>query len=101
VELSGSYDLLKTTIHPAILRMDRYDKEHQTSYLETLITYFDQNRSAPDTAKALFIHKSTLFYRFGKMSSLFQINLADKDALFAYEFSLHLMEILNARKKET
>jgi sugar diacid utilization regulator len=101
VELSGSYDLLKTTIHPAILRMDRYDKEHQTSYLETLITYFDQNRSAPDTAKALFIHKSTLFYRFNKMNSLFQIDLEDKDALFAYEFSLHLMEILNARKKET
>jgi hypothetical protein len=99
VELSESYDVVRSIIHPSILRMDSYDKEHQTSYLHTLVIYFNCNRSAPATAKALFIHKSTLFYRFNKMTSLFGIDFDDKDALFAYEFSLHLMEILSARKR--
>lgn len=99
VELSGNYDLLKSMIHPSILAMEAYDRAHQTNYLETLITFFCSNRNAPAAAKALFIHKSTLFYRFGKMSSLFQIDLNDKDALFTYEFSLHLLDILNTQKK--
>lgn len=99
-ELADNYDILKASVHPSILRMADYDKENQTSYLETLTTYFGQNRNAPATAKALFIHKSTLFYRFNKMSALFQIDFENKDALFAYEFSLHLMDILKSRKKE-
>lgn len=99
-ELSGKYDTAKASIHPSILRMAEYDAQNQTNYLETLRTYFAQNRNAPAAAKALFIHKSTLFYRFNKMSALFQIDFENKDALFAYEFSLHMMDILKSRETE-
>ncbi len=84
--------LVEASIHPSIKFMKKHDDEHGTNYISTLQAYFDNNRSAPATANALFIHKSTLFYRFDKMKQLFNITLDDKDALFAYEYSLRLLE---------
>lgn len=84
--------LVKASIHPSIKYMQKYDLEHGTNYINTLETYFDNNRNAPATANALFIHKSTLFYRFDKMKQIFGIRLDDKDALFAYEYSLKIMK---------
>ena len=84
--------LVEASIHPSIKFMKKYDLEHGTNYISTLETYFDNNRSAPATANALFIHKSTLFYRFDKMKQIFGIRLDDKDALFAYEYSLKIMK---------
>ena len=75
--------------------MKEYDEIHHSDYYETIVTYFKNNRSAPATAKSLFIHKSTLFYRFDKMKQLFLIDLTNQDYLFAYEFSIKLLEILN------
>ncbi|SEL26976.1 PucR C-terminal helix-turn-helix domain-containing protein [Butyrivibrio sp. ob235] len=84
--------MVRASIHPSIKFMKKHDEEHGTNYISTLETYFDNNRSAPATANALFIHKSTLFYRFDKMKQLFDIRLDDKDALFAYEYSLKLLQ---------
>lgn len=83
--------LVKATIHPSIKFMKIYDEEHDTKYISTLRAFFDNNRNAPATAAALFIHKSTLFYRFDKMKQLFGIRFDDKDALFSYEYSLKVM----------
>ena len=88
----GKQTLVDASIHPSIKFMKKHDDEHGTNYISTLQSYFDNNRSAPATANALFIHKSTLFYRFDKMKQLFNITLDDKDALFAYEYSLKLLE---------
>ncbi len=85
-------DLVRASIHPAIKFMKKYDEAHGTNYISTLQAYFENNRSAPATANALFIHKSTLFYRFDKMKQLFDINLDSCDALFSYEYSLRLLE---------
>ena len=85
--------IARATVHPSIKFMQMHDEEHGTNYLSTLKAYFDANRSAPATADALFIHKSTLFYRFDRMKQLFNIDFDDKDALFAYEYSLKVMEI--------
>ena len=90
-------NLMKASIHPAIKLIYRYDKKKKTEYLKTLTTYLKCNRNAPETAKALFIHKSTLFYRFSKMKNLFHINLEDSDDLFSYEYSINikLLSLLN------
>lgn len=91
----NNHELIYSIIHPSIKKMREYDKIHHSDYYETIVTYFKNNRSAPATAKSLFIHKSTLFYRFDKMKQLFLIDLTNQDYLFAYEFSIKLLEILN------
>ncbi len=94
IELSTHPENIVASVHPSIKFMLEYDTQNHTDYFSTLETYFNENRSAPATAKALFIHKSTLFYRFNKMTSLFQIDFDDKDSLFAYEYSIKVLRIL-------
>ncbi len=85
--------LFMATIHPAIKFMQLYDSENSTEYLTTLRTYIANNRSAPATAAALHIHKSTFFYRIEKMKSIFNIDISNPDNMFAYEISLKIMDI--------
>lgn len=94
VNLTGQSSAVKASIHPSIHDMLKYDEEQGTDYVNTLKTYFQNNRSMPATAKALFIHKSTLFYRFDKMNQLFHLDVSQPDKLFAYEYSLRMLEIV-------
>lgn len=96
VRLMRKHELIAASIHPSVKLMIKYDRENHTQYLDTLKMFFKSNRSAPATAKALFLHKSTLFYRLDKMKSLFHIELENPDALFAYEYSLRVLELLKS-----
>ncbi len=87
--------LAEASVNPSIRFMMKHDEENDTHYITTLRTYLENNRNAPATAAALFIHKSTLFYRFDKMKQLFQIRLDDSDSLFSYEYSLRVMDELS------
>ncbi|MCR5777935.1 MAG: helix-turn-helix domain-containing protein [Lachnospiraceae bacterium] len=87
--------LAEASINPSIKFMQKHDEQNGTNYISTLRAYFENKRSAPATAAALFIHKSTLFYRFEKMKQLFQIELDNSDALFSYEYSLRLLDELH------
>ena len=95
--LSENQKEIVSSIHPAIRQMVQYDELHNTKYTYTLEVYLKNNRNAPESAKELYIHKSTLFYRFAKMEELFNLKLNHSDSLFAYEFSLRLINILKER----
>lgn len=60
---------------PAILELREYDKENETEFYYTLKTYLQNDRNAAKTAKLLYIHRSTLFYRLDKIRSLINIDL--------------------------
>lgn len=92
-QLSHNIKELQAAIHPSIKNMYNYDIEHKTEYIKTLRTYFQNNRSASMTSKNLYIHKSTFFYRLDKMCALFNLDLENANSLFAYEFSLHLLDV--------
>ena len=94
INLTGQPSSVRASIHPAINDMIKYDEEQGTEYINTLKTYFQNNRSMPATAKALFIHKSTLFYRFDKMNQLFHLDINNPDKLFSYEYSIRMLELV-------
>lgn len=48
----------------------QYDKEHGNQLLETLQIYLNNNGSKQETAKQLFIHRQTLYYRLEKLKEL-------------------------------
>ena len=70
---------------------DSYNNPQGIKYDVYLKDLFSR-RYDEETSLTLFIHKSTLFYRFDKMKQIFGIRLDDKDALFAYEYSLKIMK---------
>ncbi len=93
VDSIANKEFAAASIHPSIKFMKQYDETHNTKYLHSLEIFFNKNRNAKAAADALFIHKSTLFYRLDKMKELFDIHLDDSDALFSYEYSLKLLKM--------
>lgn len=89
-------ELLKASIHPDILQMQKYDSENKTEYTKTLRTYLLHNRNAVSAAQALHIHKSTFFYRLSKISDLFGLDVSDELLLFSYEYSFRVITYLNS-----
>ncbi len=85
--------LLEASVHPDIRQMSEYDDTHHTHYTHTLRTFLDENRNAVSAAQKLHIHKSTFFYRIGKMEDLFHLDLNDSRKLFAYEYSFRLLDL--------
>lgn len=86
--------LLRASIHPDITRIMEYDRTANTEYTKTLRVYLAKNRNALAAAKELHIHKSTFFYRLGKMADLFGIDINDGLALFTYEYSFRVLDYL-------
>ena len=87
--------LLSASIHPGITQIIEYDQTANTEYARTLRVYLAKNRNALAAAKELHIHKSTFFYRLGKMTDLFGIDINDGLNLFAYEYSFRVLDYLS------
>ena len=86
--------LLAASVHPVITQMTAYDRTNNTEYARTLRVYLAKNRNALAAAGELHIHKSTFFYRLGKMADLFGIDMNDGLALFSYEYSFRALDYL-------
>ncbi|MGI6010198.1 MAG: PucR family transcriptional regulator [Ruminococcus sp.] len=52
-----------------------YDERHNTKLNETLETYLNLERNVVQTAKALYIHRSTLFYRLDRIIQITGLDL--------------------------
>lgn len=59
--------------------LDKFDKENNTLYLETLEEYLKNNNSYIAAANALFINRGTLKYRLEKISSLIKLDFENPE----------------------
>lgn len=82
----------ETIIHPDLLFLQSYDQENNTEYMKTLKAYFLNNRNALNTSNYLHIHKSTFFYRIGKIMDLTEFDPSNAQILFSYEFSFRILD---------
>jgi hypothetical protein len=64
-------------LHPALKRLDEYDKQHGTQYFSTLYTYLKHERNLVKTAATLFIHRNSLVYRIARIEELITADLED------------------------
>lgn len=64
-------------IHPGILEMEQYDARNNTEYLATLKAWLRHRMDYSETAKAMNLHRNSLYYRMQRISELFGIDLAD------------------------
>lgn len=88
---------LKSLIHPDINFLMDYDKTNHTDYAHTLKCYFINERNALRTANYLHIHKSTFFYRWGKIAELIELGNDNCKSLFAYEFSFAIIDYIKTK----
>lgn len=85
---------LKSLIHPDITFLLEYDKKNNTDYTQTLRCFIMNERNALRTANYLHIHKSTFFYRWGKIAELLELSDDNCKSLFAYEFSFAIIDYI-------
>ena len=58
------YNLLNF-VHPSLMRLARYDREHGTELMDTLFIYLQNACNTQRSARMLSLHKNTLLYRLG------------------------------------
>jgi hypothetical protein len=78
--------------HEKLLVLREYDAQQKTEYMRTLRTYLDLHLNAVATAKALFIHRSTLLYRLDKIKALLESDLTDPEELLYLSISFRLLD---------
>ena len=66
-------------LHPVIIKLDKYDKEHGLQLVETLYYYLLSNRSLKRCSGRLNIHRSTLVYRINKIQAEYDVNFDDDE----------------------
>ena len=83
--------------HEKLLVLQTYDQQQHTEYMKTLRTYLDEHLNAMQTAKELFIHRSTLLYRLEKIKGILESDLSDPEELLYLSISFRLLD--NEQKK--
>ena len=84
--------------HEGLLALQRHDALQHTEYMKTLRTYLDRSLNAMQTAKDLFIHRSTFLYRLEKIKEILDSRLEDPDELLYLSLSFRLLD--NEQKKQ-
>lgn len=83
---------LNNYCHEQIMALGAYDMEHGTELCPTLQVYLEQAKSLSKTADLLFIHRNTVRYRINRCMELLDNRLEDGNEIFAYIFSLRILE---------
>lgn len=78
--------------HEGLLLLKETDEQNGTEYMKTLRTYLDFHQNAVQTAKELYIHRSTFLYRLEKIKSILESDLDDTEELLYLELSFRLLE---------
>lgn len=77
-------------------RLFAHDAQSQTSYIETLRTYLNNNMNVTATAKALYIHRSTLLERLTRIKKELWDDLSDPDVQLRLRIILKALELRDA-----
>jgi len=64
-------------IHPIIVSLQSYDKQHNTEYLITLCSYIKSMCNSAKTIKELNLHRNTLLYRLNKIQKITDTDITD------------------------
>ncbi len=70
-----------------------YDREHNSTLVQTLDAYFEHHGNVSQTAEALFIHRNTLLYRLERIQELTGHLLAQANMRLALHLALKLWQL--------
>lgn len=78
--------------HEKLLQLKEIDMAQNTEYVKTLGVYLDNHLNAVQSAKALFIHRSTLLYRLEKIQAILETRFEDPDEILYLMLSFRMLE---------
>ena len=75
-----------------LLILKQYDEKNKTELYRTLRVYLELERNVLQTAKTLFIHRSTLFYRLERIQKLADVDYEDARERLVLQLSFQILE---------
>jgi hypothetical protein len=81
-------------LHPGINLLLDYDKEHNTTFSESLRVWLDASRNAKTAADALHLHRNTLIYHLKRASQIADIDLEDAPTLLYVEMTYRMIDVI-------
>lgn len=75
-----------------LLELKRMDEVQKTEYVKTLRVYLAHNLNAVQSARALYIHRSTFLYRLEKIKNILETDFEDAEEVFYLNLSLRILE---------
>ena len=67
--------------HERLLFLQEHDDSSGSDYMRTLRCYLDNHCNVVQTARELFIHRSTLLYRLEKIKEILESDLSSPDEI--------------------
>ena len=77
-----------TFVHPAIGLLEEADERERSSHLADLEAYLSCGRNATATARALHVHKNTMYYRLQRIEQIAGVDLSDEQTCFVLQLGL-------------
>ncbi|RGE20384.1 CdaR family transcriptional regulator [Leucobacter sp. wl10] len=84
-------------IHPGMVALIRYDREHRTDLRETLFMYLAYDRNLKMTAERMFSHRNTVYNKLRRIRQILDEDLEDPKLRFSLQFSHLLITYLGER----
>ena len=78
--------------HERLLKLKYADEDNGTEYFRTLRLYLDNHLNAVQTARELFIHRSTFLYRLERIKAILATDLSSPDEILYLMLSFRLMD---------
>ncbi|MBR5318029.1 MAG: PucR family transcriptional regulator ligand-binding domain-containing protein [Peptococcaceae bacterium] len=89
--LSISDKTVKQRYYESVLgKLEQYDKNNRSNYLDFLGTYLECNCNINETADKLFVHRNTVVYKINKISEMLDVDLSDMEV----KVGLYLAKLL-------
>ncbi|MCR4435772.1 MAG: helix-turn-helix domain-containing protein [Clostridiales bacterium] len=98
VEACSAAGDLKKYCHPSLLKLIEYDKQNNTSFVQTLAKYVYNSKNVAETANDLHIHRNTILYRIEKISEIMNVDLTNSNIILQLHFSFKIIEYENKCK---
>lgn len=86
-------DLFNDYVHPALLVLQTYDREHNSQLTETLYSYLNNDKSIKKTCEDMHLHKNTVNYRINRAKEILNVDFSDARELFHLSLSLKILRI--------
>lgn len=79
-------------LSPIYFRLKKYDEENDTALVQTLSIYLENHMNVVRSAKALFIHRSTMLYRLQRICEIGGTHLTDEKELLHLVLTFYLLK---------
>lgn len=87
--------------HERLLFLQEHDDSSGSEYMRTLRCYLDNHCNVVQTARELFIHRSTLLYRLEKIKEILQSDLTSPDETLYLMLSFRFIDLENKEENHS